>query len=136
MSQQQQSYGSVVRRAVRHDVALRAKMSVHPDHAQAVRLSQSSGVRDGWLDCDIVDVSGGGIGIMTHVFLPKRTKLNVRVFGLAAGGEPLMEIRVAIQRVVMTDRRPAYILGATFDHLTAEQGEKLKTVLEMIASEN
>ena len=71
----------VVRRTQRHDVVLRGRFSVSAPHTSIVRLGKASGVRDGSVEADVVDLSGGGIGFLSPVFFPKRLLVDVQVLG-------------------------------------------------------
>ncbi len=99
-----------VRQTQRHDVALKGRMAIAPDHAALVRLAQAAGGKDGWIDIDVMDVSVGGLALLSPVFLPRRVMTIVRILGTQAG-EVMLETPATVQRVVMTDRRPMYLLG-------------------------
>lgn len=122
-----------IRRSTRHDVVIPARIRVAPVHSAAVKLSAASGVRDGWLDVDVVDFSSGGVGILSPVFLPRGCVLTVRLLTPADEGNPesmLLEVQVRVQRVVMTDRRPAYLMGTAFDSLTPETAAGIEGLLK------
>ena len=74
-----------VRQAQRHDVALKGRMSIAPEHSHLVRLAQSAGGKEGWVDVDVVDVSEGGLALLSTVFIPKRVVVLVRIMGAAPG---------------------------------------------------
>lgn len=105
----------MARSDLRFDVALPALVRVAPEHAQQFRLRSSICDPDGWMEAELVDVSVGGLGILATVVLPRRCRLQIRVFGTQGRtGSPLLEAFVIVQRVVMTDRRPAFMVGTTF----------------------
>ena len=112
----EQDSGVMVRHTQRYDASLRARISICPEHAPVIRLAPGSGVKDGWIDMDVVDFSSGGIGLVSLVWLPRRTLVQ---FQLHAPGrereEPVVQGRTRVQRVTMTDRRPAYLLGTAFE---------------------
>lgn len=99
-----------VRQTQRHDVALKGRVAIAPEHASLVRLAQSAGGKDGWIDVDVVDVSVGGLALLSPVFLPRRVMAIVRILGTEAG-TVMLETPAKVQRVVMTDRRPMYLVG-------------------------
>ncbi len=120
-----------VRRAVRHDVAMRGRFAVAASHAGAVKYAQAVTGRDGWIDADVVDLSDRGLGMMSAVFVPRRCLLTIRIsLPEADQGQPLLEATARAQRVLMTDRRPAYLIGVSFEELNAEQRAALAAVLE------
>lgn len=135
----------LVRGNIRFDIALPARAAVGDEHARKVRLGEASGAVHGWVPVDVVDVSAGGIGLVSGTFFPRRTLLRVEIMpftaegGAAAGesgvvmtGEPLMRCQVRVQRVVMTDRRPAYLLGTSFADSGSEFDEALDGFLRKL----
>jgi len=123
-----------VRRSSRHDVSLRAQVAIAGTHANLVRLAAPAGARHGWLDVDVVDVSAGGLGFLANVFLPRECRVRVQVF-LDDSGTPAAEIPLKVQRVNMTDRRPAYLIGASITDASDVEREKWKSVLTRIAGD-
>lgn len=123
------SHDLVVRRTLRHDVVLRGRLSVAGPHTSAVRLGRGSGARDNSIEADLVDVSVGGVGFLSTVFLPKRLRVEVQVLD-PRSGTPLLSCRGRVMRVLMTDRRPMYMLGVEFDDLDQETASRLGRLLE------
>lgn len=126
----------VIRRSDRHEIMLPVRLRVHePDRAQ-VRLSARSGQREGWVSGDLVDLASGGMGVVTSVYLPRGCVADVQVLSFAeAAEEPLLEVRARVRRVVMTDRRPAYLVGLLFMDPTDEQSAALRDLLGRISGE-
>ncbi len=124
-----------IRRSQRHDVAMAARFSIAPVHAPLVRLSTGSGARDGWLDAGVVDISSGGVGLITPVFVPRRCLILVRLRADDSPEAPtLVEVGARVQRIVMTDRRPAYLLGTAFEGMNAETGRGIEALLARMES--
>ncbi|RMH14693.1 MAG: PilZ domain-containing protein [Planctomycetota bacterium] len=119
----------IVRRYARQDLVLPAIVSVAPEHQSLVRFAPSACERDGWIKATLTDISPGGLGLITEVFVPRMSILRVRVMELE-GDRHVLDVKVRTQRVMMTDRRPGYLLGAAFVDLTDEQ----KTLVESITS--
>lgn len=117
-----------VRRTARHDVVLRGRFKVADSHAGVVRLAKASGVRDGAIEADVVDLSGGGLGLLTPVFFPKRVKIICQVM-LPQGSTPAFECVGVVTRVVMTDRRPMYLIGLVFVEMTDAARAQLSSLL-------
>ncbi len=132
MAMQPQS-DTIVRRSVRHDVVMRARFSVHADYARGVVMNMNSGAREGWLDVDVVDFGAGGLGFMSPLFVPRRVLINLRVYGPGESGEMLLETAARVQRVMMTDRRPAYLVGVAFERVSAFVGGQIDILLERCA---
>lgn len=113
--------GLFVRRAARHEVCLTIRFRIAPEHDEAVRFTSASGHRDGIIEADVVDLGFGGVGFVSSVFLPKNAHLIAEVFPLGEGQvEPLFQAQLKVMRVLMTDRRPAYLVGTSF--LTMDDG--------------
>ncbi|MEM9065666.1 MAG: PilZ domain-containing protein [Planctomycetota bacterium] len=105
----------VARRTQRSDLALPLRFKVFETDVAQVRFTSMVDLKDGQVRGDLVDLSQGGLGILTTVFVPRKAAMTVELLGNAEDGAPvLLECRVRIQTVVMTDRRPAYMLGTSF----------------------
>lgn len=124
---------SSVRRSVRYDVSIRAAVSIHPDQAQLVRFAAAAGARDGWLDVDLVDFSSNGVGIMSPVFVPRRTVLMARLYAFGPDAPVIVEAPLRVQRVCMTDRRPAYLIGTSYADPGASSISQINRLLELLA---
>ncbi len=123
----------IVRRAVRHDVAMRAQVCVNALHASLVRVSAAAGIKDGWIDADAVDFSLGGVGVISTVFFPRHTVVRLRLLSPGEVPTTLFEGDCVIRRVVMTDRRPAYHLGTSFHLLDAEAQKQIEAMNTMLS---
>lgn len=120
----------VLRRSARFDVALRARVSVAAEHAAFVKFSMGAVERQGGLMVDLVDLSLGGCGLLTGVFIPRSCLIEVRVLGPdGQEGEELVHARARVQRVIMTDRRPAYLIGTAFEDMREAQRERLERLV-------
>ncbi len=123
----------IVRQSARHDVCLRGLARIAPESAGTVRLARASGAKDGWIEVDVVDLSSGGVGFVSMLFLPRRSVVTLRIFGNAPEAPALATVQCRIQRVCMTDRRPAYLIGAAIESTDDEARgglEKLLTLFE------
>lgn len=119
-----------VRQSQRHDVALRGSVQVDPEHIAIVRLSKTSGAREGTLPVDIVDLSSKGLGFLVPVFFPKGLNVVISVID-PKGGVPLLSIRGKVMRTIMTDRRPMYLIGVSIE---TPEGETKKALDAILAS--
>jgi hypothetical protein len=126
--------GLVIRRHRRHDIALDAEVSIAPEHAQAVRFAPAVGGRRGQISTVLVDVSSGGLGVISTVFIPRGALAFIRVRNPAMpDAPPVLDAKVRVQRVTMTDRRPGYLIGASFADTSADfvqQFERFMAILE------
>ena len=103
----------VVRQHERHTCSLPAHGGVDIAQTEQVNLAvQIAGGASGDFACTLTDVSHGGLGLRTAVFVPKTTRVQLRV-ALADGGPPV-EIALRVMRVAMVDRTPTFYLGTSF----------------------
>lgn len=123
----------IVRNAVRHDLCLRGQVRILPEGEGGVRLASPAGAREGYLDVDVVDIATGGLGFISLAFLPRKCLLEVRVYGPGDAAGIVLTARSRIQRVCMTDRRPAYLMGCSFDNLTPESKAQLESLLNALS---
>jgi hypothetical protein len=103
----------VVRRHDRYECDLPALLTVI---GTAVRLSRSVLGGAGKLPARVVDISGGGIGMISAVYLPPGCEVDVELQtpgdGSRAGN---VKLRLRLRRTAMADRKPSFYLGAGFD---------------------
>lgn len=75
---------------------------------ESVSLARAVGEGDGTVRITVVDVSRGGIGVTSPVFLPRGSHVEVSISGPRG---VLGTVVTRVQRVEMRDRRPTYYLG-------------------------
>lgn len=109
---------------------LPAILSVAPEHQAMVRFNPSICERDGWIRATLTDISPGGLGLITGVFIPRMSLMRVRIMR-GQDERQVLDVKVRLQRICMTDRRPAYLLGTAFVELSDEQ----KSVIQSITAE-
>jgi len=112
----------------RHDVALRGRFKIAESHAGVVRLAKASGVRDGMIEADVIDISGGGLCLLTPIFIPKQVNVECQVLA-PQGSTTEFECSARVSRVVMTDRRPMFLIGLTFKGMTEASRAQLSALL-------
>lgn len=130
---------TMVRTAERVEVALPGRLSVAPMHRTMVRLR---GDRDGqtrWSDIDIVDLSEGGLGLMSQSFLPRGTRVEIRLDGLGeTEGMTLLALEGTVKQCRMTDGRPAYFVGCSLrtdsDRTNREQRARVTELLRSVSA--
>jgi hypothetical protein len=132
MNNQQQN---MARQSVRYDVSIRACAMVGPEHHESIRFGAGAGARDGWVDLDIVDFSHNGVGLISPVFIPRRTQLIVRAYSYGENPQVVLEVPVCVQRVCMTDRRPAYLIGTAFHGPDEKALQQIASLLATFADD-
>ncbi|HLP85640.1 MAG TPA: PilZ domain-containing protein [Phycisphaerales bacterium] len=126
------SAATIIRKVERFDVSIHAHIGPVAAHAGVVRLAASAGARDGMIECNCVDISLAGAGFFTNVFLPRLTRIRVRL--MSAGDNPteVLGCDAVVRRCIMTDRRPAYHVGVAFADLSEEQQRQLDVILSQV----
>jgi hypothetical protein len=111
-------------------------MSVTPDHAGAVRFSAARGGRGAWIDVSVVDVGLGGVGVCSPVFIPRRTRIRLRltpVPGTESAPAGPLEFEARVQRAWMRDRTPTYLLGTAFIDPDPRMLARIESMVEQLA---
>ncbi len=128
--------GLIVRRNARYEVALPARLRVAAEHQGVVAFGASTGARDGWVHADVMDFGSGGVGMMSQAFVPRGVNLDLEIMSLEGqGGDVLLACRVKVMRVVMTDRRPAYLIGTSFAGQSPESLRKIDDLIALLEGE-
>ena len=97
----------------RHSIRYEVRIEPDPDHADQFRLS----FPDAQMDMAVIDVSKGGVGLQSGVFLPKSMRLTLHISSTATDGDVHaqdMTIRGIVRRCAMTDHKPTYQIGIQF----------------------
>ena len=124
--------GLMMRRSERHDVALPAKVRVAPEHHEVVVYSKGVTDDGGWLDVELIDFSTGGFGFVAPYLFPRGVVLEIKIGSPIESDERmLLECTIRVMRVQMTDRRPAYLCGASF----ASMNEEVEAQIEKLLNE-
>ncbi len=104
--------GLIVRHTQRHEISVPCRIDVANAHAAAVRFTPVALAQDGRVSGRIVDVSAGGLGVETPVFVPRNTLVRITTIAEQSGQQsPPIDVTLRIKRVIMIDREPTYLLG-------------------------
>lgn len=106
--------GLTVRRFERHEVGLKAVLSLTGESARVVRFSSGSGVDSSSIEAMLTDIGDGGLGLRTSLMLPRGVTVRVRVPHPTEAGTWLLDAEARLQRVAMKGREPSYLLGMAF----------------------
>lgn len=68
----------------------------------------------GWFNVRLVDISGGGLGLESPLYLPRGCRLIVRATPLSGDDTCQVPFDCRVQRASMLDRTPTYYLGVSF----------------------
>ncbi len=126
----------MVRTADRFDLSMPAKIRLAGDHVSVVRIAAGAPTEDGWVLVDLVDLSRSGFGFVSPVFLPKLSLLQIQIpdpFG-QGDAEPLFDGVIRVRRVLMTDGRPAYLIGTSFESSTEIAQRQMDALMQRCAS--
>ncbi len=97
----------------RHETRYEARIEPHPDHADQFRLI----LPDAQSGLAVVDISEGGLGLLSGTYLPRNMRLTLHVSNVATGGDLALRdlaIRAVVRRCVMVDHKPTYRAGLQF----------------------
>ena len=128
--------GLIVRRSVRFEISLPARMRVAAHHADALSFAKGVCDEDRWIDVNIIDFAEGGLGFMAEVFVPRQVDLEIQVPSQEGSEKQIyLSCQIRVQRVQMTDRRPGYKVGGEFINLTPEVESQIEKMLHRLSSE-
>ncbi len=97
----------------RHVTEYRARIEPHPDHAEQYRLT----LPDAQAGLAVIDVSEGGVGLRTGIFVPKNMRLTLHIKGADESDSVaprMLKIRAVARRCEMVDPKPTYHVGLQF----------------------
>lgn len=122
----------IVRDFERHEISLPARVRVAGEHVSVVRLAAGAPSKDGWIETDLMDLSRTGFGLVSPVFLPRLSLVQVQIFDPADGNDaqPMVDGVVRVRRVLMTDGRPGYLLGTSTDPAHSMMNRQLEALVE------
>lgn len=124
--------GLIVRRSIRHELVLPAKVRIAPEHAETVRFVKGVADANGWINCDLIDFASGGAGVVTTVLLPRGASIELLLPSEDPTQPPHLQLRTRVMRVLMTDRRPAYMVGLAFTDLDEHAVEAIEALLDRL----
>lgn len=111
---------------------LNAQISIAPEHARLVRPDKSAPGAGGPISVRAVDMSMGGIGVRSPLFVPQTCKI---VLVLQSQALPTgLKVPLRVQRVMMHDHAPTYYLGTALDQASAEQMQSIASVIAHLKS--
>ncbi|MBX3356885.1 MAG: PilZ domain-containing protein [Phycisphaeraceae bacterium] len=128
----------VVRQHDRHECQVAVEVAVSSEHARKVVLSRTVGDGAGTIQVTMVDISSGGLGLSSNVFLPKGCHLDVRLIraddqaGGSKSARTIFETRVRIQRTAMVDKSPTYYIGTAFISDDPVEESQRRALMEQI----
>ena len=116
--------GLSVRQHERGKIRLPIEFIVSDEHREQVRFSSSSSaVRPHEIQGMVTDISRGGLGFDSQLYLPRMCEGKVRIFDGATTvsqidpvptPQPILETRVKIKRVLLQGQDPSYQIGIAF----------------------
>ncbi len=125
--------GLIVRRTERFEISLPARVRVAAKHQDIVQFSKGVADVDRWIRVDVIDFAQGGVGFVTDMFFPRSLVLEIEISDmLDPDGAAMISCEMAVKRVQMTDRRPAYLVGCAFTELDEKTRSDIDTLLERL----
>ncbi len=126
--------GLTVRHFDRHALDVPAELVIAPEHGEQVRLTTvSAGVSDPrTLKVTVRDISRGGLGMESAIFLPRMTKAAIRIWVQQPGCERrAVERMIRLRRASMCSEQPTYLLGAQFIARDGDDDSDLDDLLRL-----
>lgn len=115
--------GSMARQFVRQATRRAARLEPDPVHADQFRLA----FPDAQSEVFVTDVSKGGLGIASTVFIPRALKLIIHV---PCADRPDLTIPAIARRCMLSDHKPNYTVGLQFCKPEGDaEAELLKLVM-------
>jgi len=105
---------SRIRSHRRQECDVHGEIRVSERDAASVVLASSQLTASGAVAVNIFDVSEGGLGLRTNVFLPKGCAINIRVRCPDRNASGTFERPAEVKRITMIDSLPTYELGVAF----------------------
>jgi hypothetical protein len=113
-----------------------ARIRVAAHHADALGFAKGVCGENRWMDISIIDFAAGGLGFIIEVFLPRNVDLELEIPSFLPGEQGLMlSCTLKVQRVQMTDRRPAYKIGAAFINVDDSVNRDIEAMLDRLSEE-
>ncbi|MFO0972973.1 MAG: PilZ domain-containing protein [Phycisphaerae bacterium] len=109
----------------RRSAELPARIEILAEHADQIRLAFA----DALARITVTDLSEGGIGLSSGLFLPKNARVLVRVRMGETPTDKELTVQAIVRRCIMMDVRPTYHIGLQFLELTPEEKQSLLDVL-------
>lgn len=126
--------GLIVRRSVRFEISLPAKIRVASYHAESLNFAKGICGEDRWIEVDLIDFASGGLGFITHVYFPRNVDIELQLPDFEDPSRPsLLNCFMRVQRVQMTDRRPAYQIGCSFIELNDAANQQIDGLLNRLS---
>ncbi len=130
------SSGLIVRRSVRFEISLPARIRVAPHHADALNFAKGITDANRWIEVDVIDFAEGGLGFISPVFLPRNVEVEIEIPEHGpVNTEVLLGAYVRVQRIQMTDGRPGYKVGGAFKNLDERAQQQVEQVIARLSEE-
>lgn len=126
--------GLIVRRAVRFEISLPARIRVASYHIESMNFAKGVCGDDRWVEVDMIDFAAGGLGFVSPVYLPRNVDIEMEIPDFQETGQPVMlNCLMRVQRVQMTDKRPAYQIGCSFIELDDVANQQIDALIDRLS---
>ena len=134
--------GLTVRQHQRDAIEIGVEFVVANEHCEQVRFSpMSSAVQPHIIRGVATDISSGGLGIDSKIFVPRMTEGTVRIYNCtsveALGdasviNEVIFEHKVKVRRVILLSHDPTYSLGMAFIDPPSDIDQRVDRLMEQV----
>lgn len=122
--------GLIVRRSERYEISIPARVRISAINAESVQFAKGVTDADRWVQIDVVDFAQGGVGFVSDLFFARGIHLDLEIRQTDdMTTDPMIQTQMVVRRVQMTDRRPAYLVGCSFNDLDDKSQESIAELL-------
>ncbi len=111
-------------------------LSIAPAHAMHVSLTAKAASANSTVEATVVDASDGGLGVMSPVYFPKGALVQLSFKNHMNSRDMAVESVFRVQRILMTDRRPGYLLGLAYADIDGESSRQMAHVVASLDGES
>jgi len=112
-----------------------ASLTVAPASAGRVRPTAGTLTRHGRIDGTLMDISGGGAGLVSPEYVPTWCRVELAIHETDGAKGALLRATGEVRRVRMLDRRPSYLIGIGFVDLTDEARDGIAALIARVDGE-
>jgi len=113
----------------RREVALAASITLSQIDAEQLRVTSDVLSKHSRIEGTLMDISGGGAGLVVGEYVPKWAQVIVGVHRSEEDAESVLLAPGVVRRVQMLDRRPSYLIGVGFERLTDDEFEQIASLI-------
>ncbi len=99
------------------------------EDAEQLRVTPEVLSKHSRIEGTLMDISGGGAGLVVGEYIPKWAQVIVGVHRNEEDPEAVVRAPGVVRRVQMLDRRPSYLIGVGFERLSDDEFEQIASLI-------